>query len=213
MAINECHICQAGIPNTSVFCPSCGTRSPHSIIEVAPTRMRLSNSRLILLSILSSQLYIFFWMYSTWKQLAAETGEQHYPIWHSLSLLVPIYGWFRIFKHTKVIRTLAATTGSEPFMEPALVVVLIILSSLLGASSLGITNSVAIVIITIIQAVLLIAAITWPQADLNRYWAKTRPSAVGEAPFTLPELMITVVGLILAIVQWTSFFSTSTPSF
>ena len=53
--------------------------------------------RIILLFIVSVGLYWFYWMYRTWKQYGDHTGDicleyrdNHHPVWHGLTQLVPI---------------------------------------------------------------------------------------------------------------------------
>ena len=65
--------------------------------------LRLSVGRVALLTVMSSGLYLFYWFYLTWKQLQTESSETHYPVWHALTLMVPIYGLFRMHRHVSLI--------------------------------------------------------------------------------------------------------------
>ena len=55
---------------------------------------------------------VFWWFYITWKQHQPETGDQHYTIWHALTLSVPIYNLFKVHRHVSVINELAAGAGA-----------------------------------------------------------------------------------------------------
>ena len=79
---------------SSRHCARCGNRISTIMSTTMSTGIspdvRLSSGRVALVSILSGGLYIFYWFYLTWKQLESETRDQHYPVWHALTLFVPI---------------------------------------------------------------------------------------------------------------------------
>ena len=47
-------------------------------------------------------------MYITWRHYRDYTEEQVFPVWHALSMLVPIYQFFRLHAHVRVYQELMA---------------------------------------------------------------------------------------------------------
>jgi len=108
-----------------LFCPRCGQRLgtesavQQSIGQNYPgyeqatavgLRYELSPQRILFMTIASYGLYLFYWYYVTWyyvtwKQYRDSTGANAYPVWHALTLLVPIYGLFRTHAHMRVSGT------------------------------------------------------------------------------------------------------------
>ena len=152
--------------------------------------------RVVILSIISFGLYLFWWFYITWKQLARETGEEHFPVWHALSLFVPIYGLFRIHKHMSIIKDLAVRAGLDTSLSPGIVVVLAILSNALDWASFTTTDVGALVTLGVISVVLSTTIVAWAQATLNRYWAVRTGDALREARLGVGEVILTIFGLL-----------------
>ena len=59
----------------------------------------LSPRRIIVNVALTANFYLFYWVYLTWKQIKVETGRDYHPVWHTLALLIPIYGLFVFHRH------------------------------------------------------------------------------------------------------------------
>ena len=97
----------------------------------------VSGNRVVLASVLSGGLYLLYWFYITWKQLSRETENTHYPVWHALTLLVPIYGLFRMHAHVRLINELAFRHRIAETFGPSLAVVLLVLSNVLDWASIG----------------------------------------------------------------------------
>ena len=62
-----------------------------------PERLTISLRRIV---VLSAGLYYLHWVYRTWGQLAREAPGHgpYYPVWHALTLLVPVYAQFRMHR-------------------------------------------------------------------------------------------------------------------
>ena len=208
-ATNACPMCSVRQPEGYRFCTQCGYQLseeetvqqgggyPFIIGAERTDALLLSSARLIILSALSLGLYFYYWTYLTWKHLQSETEEVHYPVWHALSLLVPIYGLFRIHKHTSVIRDLAAKSGIETSLNPDLVFVLMLLNTLLGLAPLALGNSVSALslFIGVIGLVIGITVIVWAQAPLNGHWQRSRSESLSNAPVNVWEIVIVLLGL------------------
>ena len=136
-------------PADSRFCAQCGATESqdesmpwHAFFarpaDKAPSdAVYLSLGRMLGLTAVTFGLYQVYWLYVTWKQLASETEDAHYPLWHTLAILfVPIYGLFRLHKHVAVITKLARAQGVDTTLSPLLAVFMWFLSSVLQALTL-----------------------------------------------------------------------------
>ena len=61
---------------------------PGTAVRVLPNY--LSQNRILVMAVLSFGLYLLYWFYLTWKQYRDQTSQEAFPVWHALSLLVPI---------------------------------------------------------------------------------------------------------------------------
>ena len=206
-----CPMCSVRNPEAASFCPECGNQLsdsgpqqqgggyPYIMGEENSNAILLSSTRLIVLSVLSLGIYYYYWGYITWKQLQSETEDVHYPVWHALSLIVPVYGLFRIHKHVRVIRDLAAKSGVETSLSPDLAFVLMALNFVLGFTPLAFGG--AATILTVFAAILSLTisttVIVWAQAPLNRHWAGARSDTLSYAPIAAAEVAIVILGLLL----------------
>ena len=134
-----------------------------------PTR-GLGIERVILFSIFTAGLYFFYWFYLTWKQLDSETDDNHYPVWHALSLFVPIYGLLVFYRHMEVIRDTSIRAGVATNLVPRLAVALAIVSAVLDGTSTAVESAIATVALVLISIAFYIAIAAWGQSSLNRYW-------------------------------------------
>ena len=163
----------------------------------------LTNTRIVCLTIITFGVYILYWLYLTWKQMDGETDNNHYPVWHSLTFLVPIYGLFRLYDHLQTIKTLATKEEIETQFSPTLSLLLILLNFALAVTSYGVTSGLSILTIEIIQISLVITAILLAQTPLNAYWQKTKGPDVKSAVFDRAELgfillLYAIFGLLLS---------------
>ena len=209
VATKACPMCGNRNPESAGFCPQCGNQLAENgpeqqgggypyITGTAPANaLLIGSTRLIVLSIISLGLYFYYWAYLTWKQLQPETQDVHYPVWHALSLLVPVYGIFRIYKHIRVIRDLAAKSGVETSLNPNQVVVLMVLQSLLGLVSGGVEPGSALFFAAIFVGLALTTTISvWAQGPLNRYWAYARSGIPTNAPVGVGQVIIVALGFL-----------------
>lgn len=199
----------------SQFCSNCGVSEFNEVPPglrdrlgdgVGSTRSSaviVSGNRVVLASVLSGGLYLLYWFYITWKQLSRETENTHYPVWHALTLLVPIYGLFRMHAHVRLINELAFRHRIAETFGPSLAVVLLVLSNVLDWASIGVTNYFATVLITAISTALVTMLMKMAQEVLNLYWGKAlSPSSVRYARIGVGELIIVIIG----IIRWILLF-------
>ena len=99
----------------------------------------ISALRITLLSIVSLGFYWLYWMYRTWKQyrdhtveIAAETGSSHHPVWHGLSWVVPVYGWFRYHAHIRQYKALMVERGVRDSLNVGLLTTVVVISTIVS---------------------------------------------------------------------------------
>ena len=204
----QCSQCGEVVQAEANFCPSCGASSfkelppglaQHlhtSTVVPAGVALRVSMGRVIALSILSFGLWFFWWYYITWKQLTSEIGGQHYPIWHTLTLFVPVYSLFRAHRHMSVIKDLALQARVVTSLSPGIVVVLLALSGALDGASLSITDTGTALTMALISVALTTTIIAWAQPTLNSYWAVGRGASLQEARVGVGEVILVIIGIL-----------------
>ena len=162
-------------------------------------------TRIVLLTLLSSGLYIFFWMYVTWRQYRDHTGEIAFPVMHALALLVPVYQFFRLHAHMRVFQELMEQRGVPTTLNPLRVVLIYFGVVLLGMVSFMIPAEASITgpqqaayaAINIGQASLLSWIMWQAQHNLNRFWQHRLGMRLGWLRFSFPELILVAVGFLL----------------
>ena len=117
-----CSSCD-GIQATANFCERCGVA-----IE-KPLPYLMSVHRVVTMSLLSGGIYLLWWAYITWKHYRDHTGEEAYPVWHALTLLVPR---FRIHAHTRTFKELMMARQLTNSIRPGIAVVIILFVDCLG---------------------------------------------------------------------------------
>jgi hypothetical protein len=165
----------------------------------------ISPGRVVALTLLSSGLYIFYWMYVTWRQYRDHTGEVAYPVMHALTLMVPVYQFFRLHAHIRVYQELMETRGVPTTLNPLRAVLVYFGVVLLGMASImmpteapiTLARQAAYVVVTLGQASLL-AWIMWQaQTNINRLWQHRLGMRLGWMRLGLAELALVAVGFLL----------------
>ena len=195
MQLNYCSKCGHTLHPYSNYCSSCGAESE------TPVRYLLSLPRIILLTVISGGLYLFWWFYITWKQYRDHTGEKAFPVWHALTLIVPFYCLFRVHAHVRTYRELMIDRRIASSLSPWFAVVVIFISNSLA--NIGFTEGwfgeiskawavwfLVAEIITTTITVWLIAAV---QININRYWRLVLPRA-SSCRVGVGEVLITILG-------------------
>ena len=179
--------------------------------ETAPSR-ELDNTlpyyippnRIALLTMLSAGLYVFFWMYITWRHYRDHTGETAYPIFHALSLMVPVYQLFRLHAHMRVFQEMMETRGVPSTLNPLRAVLIYFGVILLGMVSimipseapLSLSQQAAYVVIIVSQSALLAWMLWRAQANFNRLWQHRLGMRLGWMPLNPAEMAVTILGFI-----------------
>ena len=177
----------------------------------------ISPARVILLYIFSFGLYWFYWMYRTWKQYRDHTGEfgleyrdNHHPVWHGLTQLVPIYGWFRLYAHMKQYKALMVEGGVPGNLNVGLLITVMVVDAFVGTAS-GIfidleptsdpvMNGVisgCVVVVAVIGFVVPLGVLLVVQSNLNRYWASVDSRLVKSCRFGKGEVLCILLGAVI----------------
>lgn len=205
----RCTTCGGLSAANANFCAACGAQkfeeasaeqlqdlSLNQGVIPGSNALFISVTRLLVLSAVTSGLYFFYWTYLTWRQLHSETKSIHYPVWHALTLLVPVYGLFRFYEHVRVILGLARKDEVETSLTPGLAVALITLNWVLALRSAG-AGGVELLVLNLIRFALTTTAIVWAQSTLNDYWHKARGTYLQDAPIELCEKVLIVLGILI----------------
>ncbi len=166
-------------------------------------------SRIVLLSLLSSGLYIFYWMYLSWRHYRDYTGEVAYPALHALTLLVPVYQFFRLHAHVRVYQELMEARGVPSTLAPLRSVGLFLVAALLFVVAWRMLAEIQAnpMVATEFQQIGFFAAsaarvgviawILWQvQSNVNRYWQHRVGMRVTVAPLSIVEILLAVLGIV-----------------
>ena len=185
-------------PSASAQMPRAEERDDALPYYIPPTRV-------VLLTLLSAGLYIFYWMYLTWRHYREHTGDIAYPVFHALTLLVPVYNLFRLHAHMRVYQELMEARGVPTTLNPVQAVLMYFGVFLLGMVSIMLpaeapitpAQQAAYAVINVGQSTL-VAWILWQaQGNLNRFWQHRLGTRLGWAPFSPAELALVALGFLL----------------
>ena len=211
-----CPHCGAQVETFHTFCGTCGkpltaVEGPEGDAAGVPAQpavremdVLISPSRVLVMSVISYGLYLFYWFYLTWKHHRDHTRTEAYPIWHALTLAVPIYGLFRTYAHVRSFKELMAGAGVASSLSAGLAVTLMIVSNALGWASFRLTYGVAPtqsiiflgIILDLISIGVVVALLMPIQENLNRYWASLAGDRVVYARVRTGETVLVVIGVL-----------------
>ena len=224
MAEKVCAQCGQLNRSHANYCSACGAQGFAEVTleqgEAGPAyqplatesyALRLSIARIIILSIVTSGLYVFYWLYLTWKHLQSETGDVHYPFWHALTFLVPVYGLFRIHRHIAVIQAASQRAGVDALLAPALAVTMLALYWLLAMLSANSASFGTFVVLNLIRLALITTVIVRAQATLNNYWSSVKGEALARVPLGGGEVRFVALVLFMQLTL-TLFLGSGAPT-
>jgi len=164
----------------------------------------LSPYRIFWYVLLSANLYLFYWVYLTWKQIKVQTGRNYHPVWHTLALFVPIYGLVIFYRHIKTIKELQAEAGSEPTIKTGWIFTLWIIGGAIDLQSprFAEVGVGAEAIVVIIAVTFIAGALVWAQGGLNAYWVHIGGETTKNPRVGTGEIAFVMLGL----GYWASLF-------
>jgi len=169
-----------------------------------PEIVLISPQRIIVLAVVTQGLYVFYWFYLTWRQLVRETREAHFPVWHALALLVPVYGLFRAHKHLSLIAGLSTGIGGSP-LSPATGIVMLLVSNVCGGASIQIDDQVLLLVLGVLSTALVTVVMASYQEELNAVWVSKLGNVPSRQAPTAGEAVLIGVGLLF----WVSILLSS----
>ena len=190
----------AGVP----YDANAGAGQPRTGEWDAPLPYYIPPNRIVLLTVLSAGLYIYYWMYVTWRHYREHTGELAYPIWHALTLLVPVYNLFRLHAHMRVYQEMMEARGVPTTLNPLRAVLiyfgvfLLAMASLMLPAEAPITpaQQAAYAIINVGQTALVAWMLWQAQGNINRFWQHRLGTRLGWKTLSPGELIVVAVGLV-----------------
>lgn len=175
----------------------------------------VSVTRIILMTVISMGLYWLYWMYRTWKQyrdhtggMAAETGDVHYPVWHGLTQLVPVYGFFRYHAHIREYKELMVERGVPDTLNLGLLTTVVVINGILAILAgtmrdpdlpTGMGVLVTGILLSVVTIIVSIAVLSVMQSNLNRYWASVDGRLMQSARFGKGEIVCIALGVLFWI--------------
>ena len=175
----------------------------------APTRpstYHISFQRICLMLVLSYGLYLFYWFYLTWKQYRDHTGNEAYPVWHAVSVAVPIYGLFRTHFHMRSFKELMVNAGVSSTIGIGWVVALVLVSLVLNSASVilsgglpglvQVTQQTSVVgaIFGVISIAIACGLLLHVQSNLSRYWGSLPGTRLIGQRVDTSEVVLAVLG-------------------
>jgi hypothetical protein len=219
-----CPRCGTEALSSAAFCTNCGTAlttvdaprgggaggTPSG--DAVEMNVLLSPARIVLMSVLSYGSYLLYWFYLTWKHYRTYTGRDAYPVWHALTLFIPIYGLFRTHAHVRSFKELMAGAAVATTLNTALAVWLMIISTVLDWNSIRltfsgeITQGTAVVpaVLDLLSIGLVVGLLLHVQGNLNRYWTSLTDRRVINARLGVGEVIFGLLG----ILAWLGTIST-----
>jgi hypothetical protein len=179
----------------------------------------LSPTRVLVMTVLTYGLYLFYWFYLTCRQYRDHTGHPVFPVWHTLTLLVPIYGLFRVHAHIRFFRELMVGANVPCSLSAGWSVVLVMVSSALAWASFRVSGGFealtageavtreaarATALLDGVGMVVVAGLLLSAQGNLNRYWASLPNVKLVSARIGVGEVVFVIIG----ILSWANTLAT-----
>jgi hypothetical protein len=199
---NYCGACGSGLQGGAVV----GAAYPVAGVASGTLPYAISFRRVLLMSVLTNGLYLFYWFYLTWKQYRDHTRTEAFPIWHALTLTVPVYNLFRAHAHMRTFRDLMRDAGLVSTISAKWAVVLVMVSGVLDGVSFRLAGgfgdggdmtqqtAVAIAFLTVISISVVAGLLLHVQGNLNIYWSKVANAQLVNARIGVSEVVFGLIG-------------------
>jgi hypothetical protein len=122
--------------------------------------------------VLSLGIYLPLWLGFTWAELRRETGDQRMqPLGHALSVFVPGYGYWQVYRHFAVIAAGLERHGVKNKVDPFSATIGVVLWSL---TFLHYSTEPIFVALDMVELLAATGVVVYGQRALNEYW-RARP--------------------------------------
>lgn len=216
-----CSNCGTEVPTSANFCGTCGRelamgeagartapQVPAEMPQILP--YHISSTRVLLMMVLSYGSYLFYWFYLTWKQYRDHTHAEAYPVWHALTLFVPIYSLFRTHAHVSSFKELMLNTGRSTNLSVGGAVLLMFVNWVLasigvavawgyGGFSGQVTQEATLIstVTGLISLAVLTGLIIHVQGNVNQYWASLKNVRTVNANIATGEVFFVLLGVLI----------------
>jgi hypothetical protein len=130
-----------------------------------------------LLTLLSLGIYLPLWLGFTWAELRRDTGDQRMqPIAHALSVFIPGYGYWQVFRHFALIGSGLERVGVKTRVDPLSAAIGVVVWSV---TFLHYSAEPIFVALDTIELLAATAVVVYGQRALNQYW-RARPGPAAE---------------------------------
>ena len=235
-----CPACGNAIEPSFEFCGFCGRALPEAarapvereISNAAPATLqyRLSPRRIVVMTVLTFGFYWYYWFYLTWNQYRDHTRNEAFPVWHAMSLGVPIYQLFRTHAHMRAFKGLMVDAGLESTINPGWAVAVVLISSVLGLVSSFLTGGLDTLILlfftggpetrevtfraallafglNLVSLVIVTKLILHIQENLNQYWESLQTMTLTDPKIESGEILVGVIGALAWLTTLVIFVS------
>ena len=131
-----------------------------------------------LLAVLSLGIYLPIWLGLSWVELRRETkDETMQPLGHALSLFVPGYGYYQVYRHFALIDRLLAKVGAPRRVDALSATIGVVLWSF---TWLHYSSEPLFILLDALELAAATAVVAYGQRALNDYWLARPGDAVEE---------------------------------
>ena len=156
---------------------------------------------------LSLGIYLPLWLGFTWAELRREIGDQRMrPLGHALSVFIPGYGYWQVYRHFAVIGSALERVGVKKKVDPFSAALGVVVWSL---TFLHYSSEPIFVALDMIELAAATGVVVYGQRALNDYWRARPGPEVEERVLSTDWIAVALAGAYF--LSWILAYAT-TPS-
>ena len=160
-----------------------------------------------MLTVLSQGVYLPLWLGFTWAELRLETRDERMQArGHALSVFVPGFGYWQVYRHFALIGTLLARVGVKNKVDPFSAMIGVVLWSL---TFLHYSSEPIFVALDMVELLAATGVVVYGQRALNVYWRARPGDEVEERVLSTDWMAVALAGAYF--LSWLLAYAT-TPS-
>jgi hypothetical protein len=157
--------------------------------------------------VLSLGIYLPLWLGFTWAELRREIGDQRMqPLGHALSVFIPGYGFWQVYRHFAVIGSALERVGVKKKVDPFSAALGVVVWSL---TFLHYSSEPIFVALDMIELAAATGVVVYGQRALNDYWRARPGPEVEERVLSTDWIAVALAGAYF--LSWILAYAT-TPS-